>query len=639
MESFEKLKELGISTLPLRKKIPVVKWKHLQSNTPTTEEIKEWTTKGYDTGIVTGTVSGNLFVIDVDQKYSLDKEKLCDQLYGRLPEDLQEFLRSCVWQATQSGGVHICFRVERGVETSNMKFASRLATPEELEKDPHALVRVLLESRGEGGEIAQYKVTNGSWDNLPVIEENKFYELIDYCKSFHQIAKEDKEVKAKRDLHRSDLGGLSVLDDYDNQTDVSVVADMLEKHGWSVRTTDGEVFTLIRPGKTEGVSGTLGVVDHNIFYPFTTSSEFTAETSYTPSAVYATLEHDGDFSAACKELAKLGYGEQMAKSEQRALLDKMLGKESLEVTTAEEIAILSRIKTSAQAMEEYTDFVKKGISFKLSARFKHLNPLMEDISPGQVVGIAASSGASKSLFVNQIQNDYARTSKTYGLFASLEMPARDIAVRSAMEESAPHNENQVYKSVVTEKIMTDEAFRADIIKGGERVNILDDAYDLDAILAIMELYVSYMKKQGKPVTFLTIDFQSLLTGGADVDKQAEIAQKLKIGAKKMDVIIFTLQQLNGSIDKTEEPTTNKISGRRELYMMLDFSYFLWKSASNPAVTHFKSAKERWTLESKASLVATGMRLESSEFLPEDTMAIGMFRGNRGLKSTNQEPGL
>jgi hypothetical protein len=642
MLTFSELKELGLSTLPLRKKVPAVKWGHLQENLPTDVEITDWTSKGYDVGIVNGKISGNLFTVDIDQKFSLDKTPLMTQLYERVPENLKEFLKTCVWQATVSGGVHICFRVEDSVDLvdmKNMKFASRLASPEELEKDPHAKVRVLLESRGEGGQIVSYKVINGSWDSLPIIEENDFYELIDYCKSFHQIAKEDKEVKAKKEYHRDSLGGVSVLDDYDAQTDVSVVAAMLEEHGWGVASTDGEKFTLTRPGKIQGISGTLGVVAENIFYPFTTSSEFTSETAYTPSAVYAVLKHDGDFSKACKELAKQGYGEQMAQSEQRALVDKMLGKgEEISVTTEEEEAILSQIKTSAQAMQEYMEFVRKGISFKLSDRFKHLNRLMENISPGQVVGIAGSSGSGKSLVINQLQNDYAEITKTYGLFATLEMPARDVIIRQAMENSQPHKENEVYKSLVTEKVMTDKAFREEVIRESERIGILDNSYNLDKTLGITELYIKKMKSQRKEVTFLTIDFQSLLEGGADIDKQAVIAQKLKKWAKKLDIIIFTLQQLNGSIEKTEEPKSNHISGRKELYMMVDFVYFIWKSASDPSVTHFKGDKERWGLSSKVSLVATGMKLESSDYLPEDAMQIAQYAGNRSLQA-NQEPSI
>jgi replicative DNA helicase len=297
----------------------------------------------------------------------------------------------------------------------------------------------------------------------------------------------------------------------------------------------------------------------------------------------------------------------------------------------EENTIMSRIKTYDQAMDEYFEFVGREQSFRLSDRFKHLMPYMRDISPGQVVGMAAASGVGKSQVINQLMPDYAEEADVYGLFASLEMPARDIAIRSSMELTKPHKGNYVDKEKVTERLVSDDSFRKSVVKHHERIAILDNAYELDVILEMMGLYVEYMKKQGKSVTFLTIDFQSLLTGGADVDKQAEIAQKLKMYAKKLDIIIFTLQQFNGLVDKYDEPDSNKISGRRELYMMLDYSFLMWKSRVSKNRIRFKNAKERWNLEGIVDLVQTGMRLHSEEYLDDDEAKIINAGRNRPLE--------
>src|SRR5262245_23860426 len=86
--------------------------------------------------------------------------------------------------------------------------------------------------------------------------------------------------------------------------------------GWTlVRMFDGERGHVRRPGKSEGISGTIGVVtsrEHgwSLLYVFTTNGHpFEANGSYDRFGVFARLKHRGDFQAAARALGSMGYGQ------------------------------------------------------------------------------------------------------------------------------------------------------------------------------------------------------------------------------------------------------------------------------------------------------------------------------------------
>lgn len=86
---------------------------------------------------------------------------------------------------------------------------------------------------------------------------------------------------------------------------------ILEQCGWLIVHQRGDVVHLRRPGKAQGgCSATWNHIPRR-FYVFTTTGHpFEPERAYTPFAVYALLEHNGNYTAAARELAAQGYGEQ-----------------------------------------------------------------------------------------------------------------------------------------------------------------------------------------------------------------------------------------------------------------------------------------------------------------------------------------
>ena len=88
----------------------------------------------------------------------------------------------------------------------------------------------------------------------------------------------------------------------------SDVVALLVKAGWAELGRRGNNYYLTRPGKQAGISGSV-LVDRGTFYPFTSSSAFEPGRGYSPFAVYAEVEHNGDYSAAARALAAKGYGD------------------------------------------------------------------------------------------------------------------------------------------------------------------------------------------------------------------------------------------------------------------------------------------------------------------------------------------
>jgi len=98
-------------------------------------------------------------------------------------------------------------------------------------------------------------------------------------------------------------------DDYNARGDL---AALLHAHGWRFLRERGHEEYWQRPGKTGlGISATLNYADSGLFYVFTSEGPpFAPLTAYSQFAVYALLEHDGDYQAAARALARQGYGQE-----------------------------------------------------------------------------------------------------------------------------------------------------------------------------------------------------------------------------------------------------------------------------------------------------------------------------------------
>lgn len=278
---------LGLSAIRAkRNKQPMGFWKGYQASPP---DKPYWEGQPAEAvAIVCGSVSGNLLCLDFDQH-----GKCFPDFIASLPPELREKI---VCQRTQSGGYHVLFRCEAPVG-GNVK----------LKSDSNG---VLVETRGEGGYFLcaptpSYEWTNGTLDSLQMLTIEEKTTIIECAQSF---GKQTKENTAVSTLSHDKQADGTRPGDVLNEHGVDLIRRVLEKNGWSYvrdRSPDEELW--LRPGETDQESSAILHTDKSLFHNFSTSAAPLENKSYSYFSIYALLEHGGDFSAAAKELAQLGY--------------------------------------------------------------------------------------------------------------------------------------------------------------------------------------------------------------------------------------------------------------------------------------------------------------------------------------------
>lgn len=298
----------GISVIPTNVETKAPKtgsWKNYQIRLPSESDIEiSFAGANGSTGlaIICGRVSGNLEVIDIDNKIP-SIEKIYNELCSLINEYDKNLLPKLVIETTQSGGYHIAYRCETPI-SGNKKLA-------QIKKENGEVVTI-IETRGEGGYVIVapskgYQPIQGDFASLQTIttEERNF--LLNAAKSFNKI-EDESENKTN---HNSAEPSTSIRpgDDFNLRGDVF---DVLEKHEWTVSGRADGVSYFRRPGKDKGgLSATYNHVP-NKFYVFSTNAHpFEAGRAYDNFSVYALLEHHGDFKEAALTLSKQGYGEKI----------------------------------------------------------------------------------------------------------------------------------------------------------------------------------------------------------------------------------------------------------------------------------------------------------------------------------------
>ena len=285
-------------------------WTEYQNRKPTTTELESWYNSGLTGfGIICGAVSGNLETLDFDQRdiYPPFRQSCIDAGLGSLVERME-----AGYMEHTPNGLHWLYR---GSDISgNVKLAARPKEPGE-KKSEGDKVQVLIETRGEGGFIITaptsgtvhpsgkpYTLISGSLSAIPTITPEERRELHTIAKTFHVDDPQKVEVEYQR---MSATGTGRPGDDYNARTHWSEVLT-----DWTLVFKRGEVSYLRRPGKTEGISGTVGWQGKDQFFCFSSSTEFEQQKPYDKFGVYALIHHGGDIPAATRALGKLGYGDQ-----------------------------------------------------------------------------------------------------------------------------------------------------------------------------------------------------------------------------------------------------------------------------------------------------------------------------------------
>ena len=293
-------------------KRPFGPWKQYQTQRPSRQQLVNWISSGHYSGIgvITGQVSGNVEMVEVENRAIVNGSlEFLGDISRRSSVDhiWNAALQGCAEQSG-GGGVHMFIRLNDQAVPGNLKLASNRDS------------EVLAETRGEGGFVivaptpartghhSGYALLPGSDPaRTPTLSSDERDELLNLLRSL-----DDSPVKppepAPQARTATPHAGLSPADDYNQSTEWG---ELLIPAGWtrlnsSVRS--GYPITWwTRPGKSEGVSASTGG-EGDWLYIFTTSTDLPDNQPLNKFYVYAHYHHDGDMSAAAKQLARDGYG-------------------------------------------------------------------------------------------------------------------------------------------------------------------------------------------------------------------------------------------------------------------------------------------------------------------------------------------
>ena len=224
----------NLSVLPIKddKRPAVPSWKQYQETIIKHNDIdilfSKPKVKGI--GVVCGSVSDNLEVIDVDCKN--DKSGELWIKYSSLIMDCDPILfKKLIIAKTINGGYHLYYRCDQ--ISGNTQLAKNLNH------------NVLIETRGQGGYVVapptnNYEFIQGDFLDIPIINEKERSLLLSIAKSF-----DESELIVPKKFNGNHLyTNHSPFDAYNQQGNV---IELLENHGWRKVKMNGERIHFKRP--------------------------------------------------------------------------------------------------------------------------------------------------------------------------------------------------------------------------------------------------------------------------------------------------------------------------------------------------------------------------------------------------------
>ena len=306
-------------------KRPFGQWKKYQLQRPDWPTLEGWLKSGRYTGIglIMGRASGNAEMLEIEGPGNLIVERV-QQLFDTahasdvdgslgLVALMERIYHGCA-ETSAGGGLHIFVKVSDGAVPGNTKLAG---TPD----------KVVAETRGEGGFVivwptparnghdpgaAYLLLPNAHPDNAATVTaaELEWIHAV-FTDSFGGWRETTKQAAASKNVTQlstsSSPSELSPFDDYRQRT---TWRDILESAGWTHHSKDATHDYWTRPGKDKRDGHSASTIEDGPFYLFSSSvAGMPLEQGLSKGQVYAHLHHDGDLSAATRQLRADGYGD------------------------------------------------------------------------------------------------------------------------------------------------------------------------------------------------------------------------------------------------------------------------------------------------------------------------------------------
>ena len=295
---FIKLREAGISSLPVNseKKPMLETWKFLQERLPSIAECEKFNNKNkYGVGVVCGAVSGNLEVIDIDNKNGIATE-IFEDICKQITNNRIDLFDKLVIEKSIRNGYHLIYRCDK-IEGSR-KLARQKNEDGEIFAD--------IETRGEGSYCVVYPTPGYERIQKNILKVEKISVedrdfLFELCLMFNKYV-EEKPTFINFKQAFSEKSGDRIGDFYNERNDF---IDILKKHNWEIEKEESDKIHFRRPGKNKGNSATF-LFEPRLFYVFSSNAyPFEEQKSYSPFAIFTLLECNGDFNESPKKLAEL----------------------------------------------------------------------------------------------------------------------------------------------------------------------------------------------------------------------------------------------------------------------------------------------------------------------------------------------
>ena len=288
----KKLIDLGYSLIVSdHEKTPIGKWTKLQETPLTKEEFEiryNWTEVHY-VGLVTG--YNGFECIDVDLKvFATLKEQndFWNEFLQLLKDNIDDFDLKFTIYKTINQGYHILYKTK--VVEGNKKIARLKGHTE-----------AVIESRGKGGYCVVYtnNITDLTYLDVKHISDKDREILWTICKMYNWTGDED----IKQDVSDKYESTLSPWKDYNERVSI-----------WDIISDDFKIVSktqnqdiIKRNGGTSPHSGYI-YRDSGCMYLFSTGTIYPHEELISPFKAYTYKHHNGDFTAAARDIYSQGYG-------------------------------------------------------------------------------------------------------------------------------------------------------------------------------------------------------------------------------------------------------------------------------------------------------------------------------------------
>jgi replicative DNA helicase len=207
----------------------------------------------------------------------------------------------------------------------------------------------------------------------------------------------------------------------------------------------------------------------------------------------------------------------------------------------------SEPQTMGAALEVVVDIAEHGEAAALSTPWPELSAVIDGWYPGQYITIASRPGVGKSIALENIATDIARTHKLPVLFISLEMSAAEITQRT-LANTAGVPLRHLRSGSVTEDEWN-RINRCIPIIQGTPVEVIDQGHQtMASIRSSAMAAVQRAKRNGTRLGAVIVDYLQLVTPrDTKINRQqqvGEMTRAFKLLAKELQTPVIVAAQLN-----------------------------------------------------------------------------------------------